>query len=117
MTIRVSKPWIELSSIDDQDLPAQLGVFQLADVDGHVLYIGHAGGRDAFGLRTAIGAARSEVQSAVRLRFELTHGYMSRWEELMMIHHFDHGAFPPANDETRAPRGRLNPVARGPEDA
>ncbi len=113
MTIRLTKPWLDLASIDDDELPAQLGVFQLGDVGGDVLYIGYAGGRDPFGLRTAIGAARATAAGASKLRFEVTHGYLSRWEELMMIHHHDHGRFPPGNDDGQQPKGRLWPVAGG----
>lgn len=108
MSIRLTKPWIDLGSVDSDDLPAQLGVFELADGDGQVVYIGYAGGREPFGMRTALLAA-AETTGATRYRCELTHGYLSRWEELLMVHRHDHGALPVHNDPVTTPKGTLSP--------
>src|SRR5262249_61240702 len=59
MAIRMTKPWIELSPEAIKALPGQLGVYQLADPQGHVVFIGFAGGRSLFGLR-------SELERALR---------------------------------------------------
>ena len=45
MAIRLEKPWIELTAETVQALPGQLGVYQLADAAGGVVYIGFGGGR------------------------------------------------------------------------
>lgn len=111
MSIRLSKPWLDLEGLDPESLPAQLGVFQLADVDERVIFIGYGGGTRTFGLRTAIEAERAERAPDARfVRYELTHGYLSRWEELMMVHFFDHGQMPECNDASTAPKGRLAPT-------
>lgn len=114
MSIRLTKPWVDLHDLDPEALPAQLGVFQLADAAGDVIYIGYGGGTTLFGLRSAITEARAEKASAaVSLRYELTHGYLSRWEELMMVHQHDFGHPPVANDPGDAPRGRITPFPAG----
>lgn len=110
----LGKPWAELQNLATEDLPAQLGVFELADTAGEVIYIGYGGGNTAFGLRTAIGSAvELSAGRAVSVRYELTHGYLSRWEELLMIHQHDFGRLPSVNDPADAPQGKLTPVGRG----
>ena len=110
MSLRLDKPWTELVGLDPAELPAQLGVFQLGDQAGEVLYIGYAGGKETFGLRTAIVAEQGRIgAAATHVRWELTHGYLSRWEELMMVHQFDHGAAPAASRPEAIPVGRLKP--------
>ena len=114
MSIRLTKPWLKLDDLDSESLPAQLGVFQFADADQRVVFIGYGGGDRLFGLRSAVEAHRAEsAPDAVFIRYELTHGYLSRWEELMMVHAHDHGAIPEKNDPATAPRGRLTPIAGG----
>ncbi len=114
MSIRLTKPWEEVAGIDPASIPGQLGVFQLASSEQEVVYIGYAGGRQPFGLRSALPEAVKTVSESMAtpptlVRYELTHGYMSRWEELMMIHVYDHGDPPPANDPLDTPRGRIFP--------
>ncbi len=110
MSLRLHKPWIELSSVVTDDLPAQLGVFQLGDPAGDVIYIGYGGGNETFGLRTAIEREVARIgPDATRVRWELTHGYLSRWEELMMVHRFDHDRPPAASHADAIPTGRLSP--------
>lgn len=103
--IRMAKPWVELSGAAIDALPAQLGVYQIADAEGTVTKIGYAGGREAFGIRTALGR---ELEAGGRqFRAELTHGYLTRWEELLMIHQHDHGELPVGNESHPHRIGRL----------
>jgi hypothetical protein len=118
MTIRLTKPWIDLSRLDAGAIPAQLGVYQLADTARQVVYIGYGGGREPFGLRSAIEtaiAARSAAATARYVRYEITHGYLSRWEELLMVHRHDHGQLPAGNIEAGHRAGRLTPAGPGRE--
>src|SRR6476660_2858982 len=39
VSIRIIKPWIELTAEAVRALPGQLGVYQLADAEGRVVYI------------------------------------------------------------------------------
>lgn len=116
MSIRLTKPWIALAGMADDSVPAQLGVFQLGTEDGSVAYIGVAGGREPFGLQTAVAAARERATTegwgpVTHLRYEVTHGYMSRWHELLMVHEHDNGSLPPGNPSGDRPGGRLRPIA------
>jgi hypothetical protein len=123
MTVRLVKTWIELHQLDHRGIPAQLGVFQLADAERRVVHIGYAGGRAPFGLRSAVPEA---VAACVELtgteprfmRYELTHAYLSRWQELLMVHHHDTGRLPAGNAGDEIEIGRLAPLgsdARGGE--
>ena len=47
--LRLDKPWRPLSVEEATRLPGQLGVYQVADAKGTVLFIGHAGARAPFG--------------------------------------------------------------------
>lgn len=119
MTIRLVKPWIDLATLDPGSIPAQLGVYQIADTDRRITYIGYAGGREPFGLRSAIGAWLAGGPGLRRhpapayARYEITHGYLSRWEELIMVHRHDCGHLPAGNMEAGHRAGRLTPAGDG----
>ncbi len=91
MGVRLEKPWRDLTAANVAALAGELGVYQLADAEGRVLRIGYAGGRTLFGLRSELAAALAAGEAA-RFRTEVTAGYMSRYEELLMVHQADHGA-------------------------
>jgi hypothetical protein len=111
MGIRLVKPWEPLTAAAVRRLPGQLGVYQLADAEERVLYIGYAGGRTLFGLRSALEAALAQPKGAALFRHEVTMQYLSRWQELLMLHVADHGALPALNAEDRPRRlGRLSPA-------
>jgi hypothetical protein len=109
MGVRMEKPWRELTAEVLAALPAELGVFQLADADGRVLRIGYAGGRTLFGLRSELQAALAKGEAA-KFRTEVTAQYLSRYEELLMVHAADFGELPPGNGaDARRRLGRLSP--------
>ena len=112
MAIRMEKPWIQLTSETVRALPAQLGVYQLADAEGRVVYIGCAGGRSLFGLRGELERALNERPAgAARFRYEVNQQYTSRHRELMMLHLADHGALPAVNAaDPPINLGRLSPL-------
>jgi hypothetical protein len=109
MALRMTKPLQALSADAVDLLPAQLGVYEIADADGHTLFIGYAGGLEPFGLQTAL---RREIDrpGAARFRLEYTSGYLTRWEELLMVYLADHGSLPPANADQTTKIGRLSPA-------
>ena len=114
MAVRLTKPWRPLADDAIAGLPGQLGVFQIGDAAGRVLYIGYAGGRSLFGLRSAIAQARRTLGAAAsRFRYEVNQQYMSRYEELLMLHLADFGDFPPENRDLPRTLGRLSPVEPG----
>ena len=110
MGVRLEKPWRQLTAANVAALGAELGVYQLADAEGRVLRIGYAGGRTLFGLRSELSAALAADEGA-QFRTEVTAGYMSRYDELLMVHKADHdGQLPPGNAaDGRRRIGRLSP--------
>ena len=105
MGIRLDKPWRPVA--EAPALPGQLGVFELADAVGTVIYIGVAGGRTLFGLRSEV-IARSEEFGATSFRCEVTTAYHTRRQELLMVHRADFDRLPEFNVDDL--RGRLSPA-------
>jgi hypothetical protein len=112
MAIRMDKPWVELTAEAVKALPGQLGVYQLADAGGRVIYIGFAGGRSLFGLRSELERAlREKPGDATRFRVEINQQYTTRYHELLMLHVADHGSLPVVNQADPPVRlGRLSPL-------
>ena len=108
--IRLDKPWQALSAENVALLAGELGVYQLSDGAGRVIRIGYAGGRSLFGLRSAIDDARRQHRGAVKFRYEVTMQYLSRYQELLMLHKADHGTLPEGNAGERMTLGRLSPL-------
>jgi hypothetical protein len=50
MAVRMTKDWRPLSAVEADKVAGNLGVYQLANDAGEILYIGVAGGRSLFGL-------------------------------------------------------------------
>jgi len=112
MPLRLTKPWIELTAQAVRALPGQLGVYQLADSSERVVYIGFAGGRSLFGLRSELERAlHQRPAGAARFRYEINQQYTTRHLELLMLHVADYGSLPAANAADPPPRlGRLSPL-------
>jgi hypothetical protein len=106
----MTKPWTPLSEAAVKKLTGQLGVFELADAEGRIVYVGFAGGRSLFGLRSEVGKAAAEVAGATQFRVEVNQQYTTRWQELLMVHVHDNGDVPAGNKGQPLPRlGRLSP--------
>lgn len=107
MAVRLEKPWQALTPEAVQQLPGQVGVYQLADADGNVVRIAYAGGLSLFGLRSELEAA---LGCADNFRVEVTTAYATRCKELLMVHYADYGQYPLLNTaaELRG-LGRLSP--------
>ena len=93
MAIRMTKPWMSVDEAMSR-LRGHLGVFQLADADGNVLFIGYAGGKDIYGLKGVVSDALAACAEAVQVRYEITTAYHTRYRELLMVHIADHGELP-----------------------
>jgi hypothetical protein len=107
MTLRLQKHWLS----DAQALArvrGQMGVYQLADDSGEVIYMSYAGGHSLGGLRGEITRSLSEHPQATQVRFEITTSYLSRYKELLMLHQADHGTLPAHDPSVRL--GRLSPA-------
>jgi hypothetical protein len=112
MAIRMTKAWVPLTPETVQKLPGQLGVYQLADAAGNVVFIGFAGGRSLFGIRGEIEKAVSNRPAgATQFRVEINQQYTTRYQELLMLHVHDHGGVPAGNVGKPLPTlGRLSPL-------
>lgn len=107
-SLRLDKPWQPLTEETVAALPGQLGVYQLGDEGGTVTKIGVADARQPFGLRSAL-AAELATGAASSFRHECTHGYLTRWQELLMVYRADHGELPRDNRGDEGQLGRLSP--------
>lgn len=106
MSLRIDKPFVDLSGDALSRVKGQLGVYELADVGGVTQYIGRADARTLFGLR---GELEAYIDQGYRFRFEVTTAYHTRYRELLMNYIAEHGAYPPKNKPL--PRlGRLSPA-------
>ncbi len=110
--LRLEKAWepiaAALAGESRAPLHGEMGVYQLADAADEVIFIGYAGGASRFGLRGEIAAFEERAPDAVSVRFEVTTGYLSRYQELLMLHVADHGVLPRCNPP--ATLGRLSPA-------
>ena len=108
MSVRCTKPWLPIDAATLERLPGQLGVFELADATGRVIFIGRADARSLFGLRSEIARQVGAIAAAKSLRFEVTTAYHTRYLELLMVHRADFDALPQFN-EPMPTLGRLSP--------
>lgn len=105
MKLHLDKPWLPLTEERVAKLSGQMGVFQLADEGGHVTYIGFAGGKSLFGLRSEL---QKRLGLATQFRYEVNNQYQTRWRELLMLHRAETGALPELNANEPTPKlGRL----------
>ena len=112
MAIRLDKPWQTLEEAYTR-LRGNMGVFQLADEAGEVLYIGFAGGGSQYGLGGEVRSLAAQISAAAQVRWEVTTAYQSRYRELLSVHQADHGALPKHNLELNhlpVRLGRLSPA-------
>jgi len=108
--LRLDKPWQKLTPDEATRLPGQLGVYQIADAQGTILFIGQAGARSAFGLRSELQREARERGDGCQFRVEVNMQYRTRWFELLMVHQADHGSLPRDNAQDPPPLGRLSPA-------
>lgn len=112
MAIRMTKAWWPLTVQGIDRLAGHMGVYQLGDGQGRVLYIGVASGRSRFGLRGELQPhVAAPPAGAAQYRVEVTTAYLTRWQELLMVHVADFGHVPVHNTAgDAAGLGRLSPA-------
>ncbi|MEQ9123350.1 MAG: hypothetical protein RIM80_12375 [Alphaproteobacteria bacterium] len=111
MAVRMTKPWRPLTVEEAKKLSGNLGVYQLADAAGEIVYIGAATGLSRFGLRgEVIAKAEAPPAAATQFRVEVNTAYRTRHGELLAAHMYDHGRLPAGNTDVNPARlGRLSP--------
>jgi hypothetical protein len=110
MPVRMSKTWIALTPQNVKRLSGQLGVYQIQDPSGQVIFIGYAGGRSLFGLRGELERELTSRKPGYSFRCEVNMQYISRYKELLMVHAADHGDLPVENRKFRPGLGRMTPA-------
>jgi hypothetical protein len=117
--VPLNKPWTLYEPGNDRALPGNLGVYEIGDADGVVLYIGYAGGRTRFGLREAITACFTGTAwnpalagRARSYRYEVNQMYRTRWVELLTRYRDAHGRLPAGNEAGTEPLPRLGRLSR-----
>jgi hypothetical protein len=114
----LAKTWQPWPPATARAIPSALGVFEIGDAAGNVLYIGMAGGRTRFGLRERISAcfagtvAPSLAERAVAYRYEVNMMYLTRYIDLLERYLHAYGELPPGNRESGEPLPRLGRAGR-----
>ena len=97
-------PWASFDSDNLKEISGSNGIYEVADAEGAILYIGSAGSKDLFGLRGRIAHHFSAQESnpaikgnAARFRYEITSSYLSRWVEVLGRYVEGREALPPGN--------------------
>lgn len=110
MSAKIDKPWITLTLNTVARIPAQLGVYEIADQYQKVLLVSYAGGNSKFGLQSLLLSEARTREKGFLFRYEINMQYHSRWQELLMLHFADNNVLPQENHSFR-PRvlGRLTP--------
>lgn len=101
----LKKPWESYDPTRWKSLSGSYGVYELADVEGNVIYIGYAGSRATYGLRGKIADhfAEGELNPAIRgrvaqFRYEVNSMYLSRWVDLLGRYREDYERLPEGNE-------------------
>ncbi len=111
MAVRLDKPWMPLTAESLKLIASHLGVYQLANEAGDIVYIGVAGARTLFGLKGELQKAMDDPPAgAMQFRVEVNMAYRTRHFELLQAYWSDHGVLPAANTDidTRS-LGQLRP--------
>ena len=111
MPVCMDKPWVPLNEESLATIASHLGVYQLANDAGEILYIGVADARTRFGLKGELAKAMdAPLAGATRFRVEVNMSYRTRHAELLQAFQHDYGRLPEANTDID-PRmlGRLRP--------
>lgn len=113
--LRLAKSWRPFTEAEINTLAGHLGIFQLADAGKNVIYIGMAGGRSLFGLKSRLSEAYATHSGvADYFRIEVNTQYLTRYKELLMLHAADYGEYPALNITEGLPGlGRLSPIPIG----
>lgn len=111
MAVRLNKAWLPLDHKHVDALTGHLGVYQLGNAQGDILYIGVAGGRSRFGLKgELVSALTDKHDDATCFRIEINMAYRTRHLELLQAFVHDHGRLPASNiDVDINSLGRISP--------
>ena len=101
--------WTQLTAETARAAGGYLGTYRLRNGEGEIVYIGYAGSRAAFGLRGLLEEHLRSATEPLWFAADITSSYLTRYQELLMLHRFDHGGLPRDNREDVDRIGRLTP--------
>lgn len=112
MAVRLNKTWVPLDKEHVDKVAAHLGVYQLGNKRGDILYIGVADARSRFGLKGELTSQLNDkFTDATCFRIEVNMSYRTRHLELLQAFVHDHERLPACNIEIdMASLGRLRPA-------
>ena len=94
MAVRLEKPWIDLDALNVAKVAGHLGVYELANKNDEIVYIGVADATSNFGLR---GKLERELQQlrfgACKFRIEINMAYRTRHAELLQVYLYDRNSY------------------------
>ena len=86
MAVRIEKHWIDLNASNVAKVSGHLGVYQLANKNTEIVYIGVADATSSFGLREKLeGELRKPKYGACQFRLEINMAYRTRYTELLQV--------------------------------
>ncbi len=101
----INKPWETYDPAKYRDYSGSYGIYELADENHEIIYVGMAGGQSIYGLRGKIAGHFSPNESnpvirerARYFRYEITNMYLSRLVEVLGRYREEHGQLPDANE-------------------
>ena len=111
MGVRLEKPWIDLNASNVANVSGHLGVYELANKNAEIVYIGVADATSSFGLREKLeDELRKPRYGARRFRIEINMAYRTRYTELLQVFFYDRNRLPVGNEDTDPNTlGRLRP--------
>jgi hypothetical protein len=111
MAVRLTKTWVPFDKAHVEAITGHLGVYQLGDEHGDIVYIGVAGGRSRYGLKGELASKLDDgLPDATCFRIEINMSYRTRHLELLQAYVHDNERLPVANtDVDIASLGRLRP--------
>ena len=111
MAVRLEKPWIDLNALNVGKVSGHLGVYELANKNAEIVYIGVADATSSFGHREKLeGESRKQRYGACQFRIEINMAYRTRYIELLQVFFYDRNRLPVGNEDTDPNTlGRLRP--------
>ena len=111
MGIRLEKSWTDLNALNVAQVSGHLGVYELANKNSEIVYIGVADATSSFGLREKLeGELRKPRYGARQFRIEINMAYRTRYTELLQVFFYDRNRLPAGNEDTNPNTlGRLRP--------
>jgi hypothetical protein len=98
----IRHPWETYDPAKHRDYSGSYGIYELADADQNIIYVGMAGGQAIYGLRGKIAGhfSAAETNPVIReraryFRYEINNMYLSRLIE--------HGRLPEGNEASGEP--------------